>query len=244
MKTVLVTLVVTLALLASVVEGFVVPSSSSNGIFQRQTTTTTTTKFSSITTKISSSHHDDDVENDSAFTDSVEIDRRLAMVRAAAAVVLASSSALTMDPTVADAKSAIFSLEAKVTDIEKKNLATKNSNGDPVKHTPVVSIEDATTMAGKVVQFTVPHVMDAEKPHYIQYMWLEDVSGKQKKPPGNIVAVKAFQKTDTAPPTLIENVASGRLPTLKAGIVKGMILKPCLYCNLHGLWEGEPVPIV
>jgi desulfoferrodoxin (superoxide reductase-like protein) len=173
----------------------------------------------------------------------MEIDRRLAMVQAAAAAV-AATSGLSSFPATAEAKSAIFSLEAKVTGIEKENLATKNSNGDPSKHTPQVTIEESTTMKGKAVKFIVPHVMDAEKPHYIQYMWLEDVSGKQKKPPGNIVAVKAFKPTDSSPPTIVENVASGRLPTLKAGIVKGMVLKPCLYCNLHGLWEGEPVPIV
>jgi desulfoferrodoxin (superoxide reductase-like protein) len=169
-----------------------------------------------------------------------EIDRRSAMLNA----VTIASGALSLSPNPASAKSAIFSLEAKVTDIEKKNLATKNSNGDPIKHTAVVTIEDSTTMAGKVVRFTVPHVMDAEKPHYIEYMWLEDVSGKQRKPPGNIVAVKAFKPTDASPPTLIENVAAGKLPTLKAGIVKGMLLKPCLFCNIHGLWEGDPVPIV
>jgi desulfoferrodoxin (superoxide reductase-like protein) len=86
--------------------------------------------------------------------------------------------------------------------------------------------------------------MDPAKPHYIQYMWLEDVSGRNKKPPGNIVSVKAFKPTDPSPPTIVENVASGKLPTLKAYITKGMVLKPCLYCNLHGLWEGEPVTVV
>jgi desulfoferrodoxin (superoxide reductase-like protein) len=178
--------------------------------------------------------------NTNSMASYTEIDRRLAVLKAATI----ASVALSLPPSPAVAKSAIFSLEAKVTDIEKQTLATKNSKGDPTKHTPVITIENSTTMAGKVVRFTVPHVMDAEKPHYIQYMWLEDVSGKQKKPPGNIMAVKAFKPTDASPPTLIENVASGKLPTLKAGIVKGMILKPCLYCNLHGLWEGEPVPIV
>ena len=171
-----------------------------------------------------------------------EIDRRLALVQAAAGV--AATAGVASFPSIAEANSAIFSLEAKVTGIEKANLATKNSNGDPAKHTPVVTLEESTTMKGQAVKFTVPHVMDAEKPHYIQYMWLEDVSGKQKKPPGNIVAVKAFKATDTSPPTIVENMASGKLPTLKAGIVKGMVLKPCLYCNLHGLWEGEAVAIV
>lgn len=173
----------------------------------------------------------------------MEVDRRLAMVQTAAGMA-ATAAGLASFPDTAEAKSAIFSLEAKVTGIEKANLATKNSNGDPTKHTPQVTIEDSKTMKGQAVVFKVPHVMDAEKPHYIQYMWLEDVSGKQKKPPGNIVAVKAFKATDSSPPTIVENVASGKLPTLKAGIVKGMVLKPCLYCNLHGLWEGEPVPIV
>ena len=172
-----------------------------------------------------------------------EIDRRLALVQAAAAAV-ASTASVAVFPTNAQAKSAIFSLEAKVTGIENANLATKNTNGDPAKHTPVLTFEDSLTMKGQAVKFTVPHVMDAEKPHYIQYMWLEDVSGKQKHPPGNIVAVKAFKATDASPPTIVENVASGKLPTLKAGIVKGMVLKPCLYCNLHGLWEGDPVPVV
>ncbi|KAL3900015.1 MAG: hypothetical protein SGARI_006333 [Bacillariaceae sp.] len=171
-----------------------------------------------------------------------EINRRLALVQAAAGVV--ATAGVSAFPSTAEAKSAFFSPEAKVTSIENANLATKNTNGDPAKHTPVLSFEDSTTMKGQAVKFTVPHVMDAEKPHYIQYMWLEDVSGKQRKPPGNIVAVKTFKATDKSPPTLVENVASGKLPTLKAGIVKGMVLKPFLYCNLHGLWEGEPVTVV
>jgi desulfoferrodoxin (superoxide reductase-like protein) len=170
-----------------------------------------------------------------------DINRRLAMVKAAAI----ASGAFQLTTSSATAKSAIFSLEAKLATLEEQNMASKNSNGDPVKHTPAVTIEEVDgAKNGRVVKFTVPHVMDPEKPHYIQYMWLEDVSGKQKKPPGNIVAVKQFSATDAAPPTLVENLASGKLPTLKASIVKGMVLKPCLYCNLHGLWEGDPIETV
>jgi desulfoferrodoxin (superoxide reductase-like protein) len=193
-----------------------------------------------LSTSTTSSDHDDHQTGPSG--DPVEIDRRLAMVKAAVASVGVASAAMTISSSPANAKSAIFSLESKVTTIEKQNLDTVNSNGDPVKHTPTVTFSGPD--GSRVVTFTVPHVMDPDKPHYIQYMWLEDVSGRQRKPPGNIVSVRAFKATDPSPPTIVENVASGKLPTLKASITKSMVLKPCLYCNLHGLWEGEPVAVV
>jgi desulfoferrodoxin (superoxide reductase-like protein) len=67
--------------------------------------------------------------------------------------------------------------------------------------------------------------MDPEKPHFIEYVWLTDVSTKK------VVAVKSFTATDASPPTLTAKVPSGST------------VKPFLYCNLNGLWEGETLAV-
>jgi desulfoferrodoxin (superoxide reductase-like protein) len=172
-----------------------------------------------------------------------EVSRRVALVTAAAmatgVVVGVPAAAYAANvptqrsiggSTIKDAIR-LAKLELQVADLEKKNLSTVNSDGAPDKHIPQVSVEPAKSntngSSGSLlfnVKVTVPHVMDAEKPHYIQFVWLKDM----KK--GNVVAVKAFQAStdDTTPPTLMA-------VNLKAG----MKVKPLLFCNLHGLWEGE-----
>jgi desulfoferrodoxin (superoxide reductase-like protein) len=72
---------------------------------------------------------------------------------------------------------------------------------------------------------SVPHVMDAEKPHFIEYMWFKDAKTS------SVIASKALKATDASP------------PTLTASIDKGKVVVPMLYCNLHGLWEGEPYTV-
>eukprot|EP00913_Durusdinium_trenchii_P035449 g33175.t1 len=42
-----------------------------------------------------------------------------------------------------------------------------------------------------------------------------------------VLSVKSFAPTDASP------------PTLTASLPKGTVAKPMLFCNLHGLWEGE-----
>lgn len=137
-----------------------------------------------------------------------EISRRVALVTAAALAVGA----------VATPASAA-SLENVVTAIEKKNMEFVNTKGAPEKHIPQVTVESNT------VKVVVPHIMDAEKPHYIQFVWLKGTKSNK------VVAVKAFDATDAA------------MPTLTATVKMGSIVKPMLFCNLHGLWEGETVSV-
>ena len=103
--------------------------------------------------------------------------------------------------------------------IEKENVGKVNSNGAPEKHIPQV------TMRGADVTVTVPHVMDPDKPHFIQYIWLREVTS------GDIAVVREFQSSDLGP------------PTLRVTVPKGVKLKPALFCNLHGLWEGDEFKI-
>jgi desulfoferrodoxin (superoxide reductase-like protein) len=90
-----------------------------------------------------------------------------------------------------------------------------NVNGDPEKHLPKVKID------GQNIEVSVPHVMTKE--HFIQYMWLKDVKDDE------VVLVKEFSPSSE----------TGN-PTLKAKVPPGVELQPHLFCNLHGLWKGEP----
>jgi desulfoferrodoxin (superoxide reductase-like protein) len=101
--------------------------------------------------------------------------------------------------------------------IEKELAGKANSNGAPEKHLPKVTISDTGT-----VEIVVPHVMDPVKPHFIELVWLKNMQSDK------IVAAKAFSASDTSPPTLIT-----------ASVPKGVELKAMLFCNLHGLWEGD-----
>eukprot|EP00933_Yihiella_yeosuensis_P023532 TRINITY_DN18334_c0_g4_i1.p1 TRINITY_DN18334_c0_g4~~TRINITY_DN18334_c0_g4_i1.p1 ORF type:complete len:216 (-),score=62.94 TRINITY_DN18334_c0_g4_i1:64-672(-) len=129
-----------------------------------------------------------------------EVSRKQALV---AAAVLASGASR------ADAED----LKSKVKELMKQD-PTPNDNGAPEKHIP------KAYPGGGSVDVLVNHVMDKDKPHYIQYMWLKDANSD------NILAVKAFQATD---PT----------PALSVDLPAGTAAIPMLFCNLHGLWEGE-----
>lgn len=145
-----------------------------------------------------------------------EISRRVALVTAAA---LAAG----VSPVQA------ASLERQVVSLETANLATVNTAGAPEKHLPTVTVSSSSKNDNNnenTVQVVVPHVMDAEKPHYIQYIWLKDIKSNK------VVAVQAFQATDASPPTLTATA-----------IPKGSVVKALLYCNLHGLWEGENIAV-
>jgi len=90
-----------------------------------------------------------------------------------------------------------------------------------------------TGNSGKIVPgfvkvvVSVNHVMDSEKPHYIQYMWLRDDKT------GEVLSVKDFKATDESPPTL----------TVVSHQIIGKTVTPFIFCNLHGLWEGKPIKI-
>lgn len=68
--------------------------------------------------------------------------------------------------------------------------------------------------------------MDPEAPHWIEYVWLTNVSND------SIITVQQFQATDTAPPTITAT-----------NVEKGTIVKGHCYCNLHGLWGGEDITV-
>ena len=96
-----------------------------------------------------------------------------------------------------------------------KPIYQPNVSGDPEKHLPKIKID------GTNIEVSVPHVMTEE--HFIQYMWLKDTKINE------VVLVKEF-----APGAEAGN------PILKAKVPSGVELQPYLFCNLHGLWKGEP----
>jgi desulfoferrodoxin (superoxide reductase-like protein) len=188
------------------------------------------------------------------------LDRRLALVRTvamasvprAAASTLAAFGTSTMlsSSSLPQPANALGRVELLINGIQSDPdiVASRNSNGDPTKHTPVVKLEKDAKGYGQILTVEVPHVMDFDKPHYIQYLWLQDVTSNPNDVRlGNIIAAAAFMKprgkasSQPVVATIQAKVASGNLPTKGAYLTKSMTVKPCLYCNLHGLWEGEPI---
>lgn len=103
--------------------------------------------------------------------------------------------------------------------VKMKNLEPlykPNSNGAPEKHLPKVVVN------GNDIEISVNHVMTDE--HYIQFIWLRDVDSDE------VVLVKGCSPSEEK-------------PYLKARVPSGVTLSPCLYCNLHGLWKGEPFTV-
>ena len=142
----------------------------------------------------------------------VEISRRVALVTAAA---LAAGA---FPLSEANAASSIF--DSKIRSLVKEFGNAKNTNGAPEKHIPIVDVD------GDSVTVTIPHVMDPEKPHYIQYVWLTNTEN------GKILLSKMFVATDESPPTLTVNIPSNVEE-----------VTPMCFCNLHGLWEGPSVSV-
>ena len=147
-----------------------------------------------------------------AHEESVEVTRREAFKKSVLeGSLLAAALATGASPSFAR------SVAAEVAILEKKNIATVNSNGAPEKHLPQVTVSESGD-----VQVVVPHVMDPDKPHWIQAIWLTDEAT------GKVAAAEMFPSTAPSPPTL--NFS---------GTTSGSKLTPFLYCNLHGLWKGE-----
>jgi Desulfoferrodoxin len=65
-------------------------------------------------------------------------------------------------------------------------------------------------------------VMDATKPHWIEYVWIQDATRD------TILAVQKFQPTDPSPPTVT-----------CSDVGKATSIRAYGYCNLHGLWESD-----
>jgi superoxide reductase len=115
-------------------------------------------------------------------------------------------------------------LIAKVQKLETANYMGRvgqpiypaNSNGAPEKHIPQVSIQ------GNDVEISANHVMSDE--HYIQFIWLKDVKTNE------VVLAKELTPQEEK-------------PVLKAKVPSGVELRPYLFCNLHGLWKGEPFTV-
>ena len=64
--------------------------------------------------------------------------------------------------------------------------------------------------------------MDRIQPHFIEYLWLKDEDNNK------VIKAKHFTPRDASPPTLIVT-----------GVDKGTKVRALLFCNLHGLWQGE-----
>ena len=101
----------------------------------------------------------------------------------------------------------------------------RNAQGKPAKHMPIVTTRSKRFANMITVEFSVPHIMDAKIPHFIQYMWLKDSKS------GDVLAVKEFQPATQAEPSMAASISRGRSVT------------PMVYCNLHGLWEGGSVAL-
>ena len=155
--------------------------------------------------------------HDSSLLSRQEFLRTTTTAATAAALLQQSpASASVAEPSAsAIAKGVDREISRKILQIERVNVDS-NAKGDPKKHLPQV------TVSGDKVTCVIPHVMDPEKPHFIEYVWLKDEDSE------TIVAAKQFKATDSAPPTLVAT-----------GIKKGTTLTPVSYCNLHGLWIGD-----
>lgn len=145
-----------------------------------------------------------------------EISRRGAVNAAVRGSFLAAALASGAPPALA------ADIAKQMKTLEKEFGESANTNGAPEKHLPKVSI---SIVEGKAdlskVEVVVPHVMDAEKPHWIQAIWLKEETS------GDVAVAKVFPATEPSP------------PSLTCGVPKGAKLTPYLYCNLHGLWKGD-----
>jgi desulfoferrodoxin (superoxide reductase-like protein) len=158
--------------------------------------------------RLSATNKDDDNNNPSEWTT-----RRDAVVKGSS--FLAAALAAGAPPALAS------DIAKQVARLEKEFGDSVNTNGAPEKHIPQVTLSKSSRQGASKVQVLVPHVMDAEKPHWIQAIWL-----KEEKT-GEVAVVKVFPATEASP------------PTLECEAPKGAKLTPMLYCNLHGLWKGD-----
>jgi len=87
-------------------------------------------------------------------------------------------------------------------------------------HVPMVTFEK-TAMGLKVTVQIDNHPMDAQKPHWIEWIRIEDMTGKK-------LAEKKLKPTDPGPPTAVFE--------LKGTYDKLKVLE---HCNVHGTWLNE-----
>lgn len=137
--------------------------------------------------------------------------------------LLASTAAasLTVTTSLPAAAAAVkVDIAKAIKDIELKYADSVNTNGAPEKHLPEMAMYDGS------VEAVVNHVMDPDKPHYIEYMWIKDMKT------GRILASRQFQPTDPSPPSITAS-----------NVKDGSLVKAFLFCNLHGLWQGEAMTV-
>jgi desulfoferrodoxin (superoxide reductase-like protein) len=145
-----------------------------------------------------------------------EVSRREAVNTAIRGSFLAAALASGVPPALA------ADIAKQMKELEKEFGDSANTNGAPEKHLPKVSLSSVKGKADlTMIEVVVPHVMDAEKPHWIQAIWLKEEGS------GDVAVAKVFPATEPSP------------PSLTCGVPKGAKLTPYLYCNLHGLWKGE-----
>lgn len=87
-------------------------------------------------------------------------------------------------------------------------------------HVPMVTFEKTATGLKVTVQID-NHPMDAQKPHWIEWIRIDDMAGKK-------LAEKSFKPTDPSPPMAVFE--------LKGNYDKLKILE---HCNIHGTWLNE-----
>lgn len=95
--------------------------------------------------------------------------RRDVVNTVAAGSFLAAAVASGVQPALAE------EIDKQVQALEREFKDSVNSNGAPEKHIPNINLGE---IPGKpelrLVEVVVPHVMDAEKPHFIQAIWLKE----------------------------------------------------------------------
>ena len=151
------------------------------------------------------------------------VTRRQAIATTTTNAVLATTTA----PAAHAVITSKLTTRTNVQYLEAEYADSVNTNGAPEKHLPIVTTSQEATndKHEKSVLAQVPHVMDPEKPHFIEYMWIKNVDS------GECLACQAFKATDPSP------------PSISATIKKGTTIKAFLFCNLHGLWQGNEVMV-
>jgi superoxide reductase len=144
----------------------------------------------------------------------------LAFLLAAFLVTIPTGCATQQEPVTEEQPAETTEMEA-----EEEPVYTRNDpgawEGKESSHIPVITYEKTET--GLTVTVTVNHVMDAEIPHYIEWVKLWDGEG-------NLLGEAAFEATDKTARATFEITS---VPTKLVAHER---------CNVHGIWMEE-VPV-
>lgn len=162
----------------------------------------------------------------------------LALLGGCAAFTLRPSTSSRRDFVSAAAASAVFvaapafaanDLESQAAQLDLE--FDHNVEGPREMHMPQVTAAGGGASSQKVTM-TVPHVMDAAEPHFIEMLWIKEKGSYGEK--AKIFAVKAYSRQN------LGNLPAGQRAVLEARLPAGKSYVPMVKCNLHGVWEGEP----